>query len=238
MTGLKKCIFLEALKFVELLNNYLVGNLKDEFLDLLRYSTFTPKIDFEYASNLYFIEFKNLYEDKGISLDLDDYIHGIKVLNAIVDINRAIDQSIQKTHLISYLLNPNAHLNSMNMNLIDYYVYYFNKQKLEKSMPPGSSSSSISSTNSFVNDEILSRLLTHSEIQDCITMANDQYEQETIAINDLRAFIEKDDMSSAFYTIKNINLMGDTNIIDDNFFLYFHEIKEYIYVSVKFSKTV
>jgi hypothetical protein len=210
-----------------------VQNLRDDFVDLLRYSTQTPKIDFEYASNLYFIEFKNLYEDKGNSLDLEDYIHGIKVLNAIVDINRAIDQNVHKNHLISHLLNPSAHLTGINMNLVDYYTYYFNKLKLEKSAASRSSlSSSSSSTNSLANDDTLNRLLTHSEIQDCISTANEHYEQEIEAIQSLKEFIEKDDINSAFYTIKNLNLMNDANLIDDNFFLYFHEIKEYVYVSM------
>lgn len=111
----------------------MLSNQKEEFVITLKDNTdtFLSDIDYDYAGSLYFIEFKYILDEKQTSLDRDDFIHGIKVMNVIVDINKTIDiccinvQNSFETYandsndlcfinnaneLFNKLNNPNAHL--------------------------------------------------------------------------------------------------------------------------------
>lgn len=169
------------------------NNQKDEFLITLKNSSdkFLPEIDYAYASILYYVEFRSLYDDKDTNLDLDDYIHGIKVLNAIVGVNKSIDYSINKSSgsnneynkiLIEALLNTSAHLKDINVNLIDYYKDLFYKLKLHK-LNNINDENNNSNINESKNIDEINTLLTHSEIQESIYQANVQYEKEYLGIN-------------------------------------------------------
>ena len=76
------------------LNGSLMANARDDFVDILRDNVgffATSDVDCDYAGTLYFVEFKLILEEKQAPLDMDDFSHGLKVLNTIVDINTNID---------------------------------------------------------------------------------------------------------------------------------------------------
>lgn len=81
------------MKLVETLNQCILTNRCDEFLELIKTNpdTFLAEIDASYAGSLYFLEFKYIRDEKQTPLDLEDFQHGIKVLNSVVDINRMLD---------------------------------------------------------------------------------------------------------------------------------------------------
>ena len=129
-----------GLKLLDELNNCLMNNKRDEFILILSQHAESfhteEEIDGDYAGSLYFVEFKFIYDDKETSLDIDDFMHGIKVLNVVVDINKAIDISstnIDKNKseclendailLLNRIKHPNAHLQEIiNDNLKIKYL--------------------------------------------------------------------------------------------------------------------
>ena len=140
---------------------------------------YLPMIDYEYASSLYYFEFKSIYDDKETGLDLEDFIHGIKVLNAIASINKEIDEKFsmndhKNSALIASLTNPNAHLQDFNPTLINLYKNLFFKLKSEKLLNNDENNNDQSMLQ-------LNSLLTHSEIQECIYDANDFHEREHLS---------------------------------------------------------
>ena len=62
---------------METLNNCLVNNSKEEFINTLKENKgiFLSEIDNEYAGGLYFVEFKYIFDEKQTHLDIDDFIH-------------------------------------------------------------------------------------------------------------------------------------------------------------------
>lgn len=108
----------------------------DEFLDLIKSNPdqFLADIDSIYAGSLYFLEFKYIREEKQAPLDLEDFQHGLKVLNCVVDINHMLDSlsdtisdsmgTIASTArfdpdeldvLVLKLAQPNAHLQDVRV---------------------------------------------------------------------------------------------------------------------------
>ena len=167
------------MKLINTLNNHLCSNNKIDFINTLKYASedFFPQIDFDYAGSLYFLEFKSIYDDKESNLDLEDFINGIKVLNAIASINRCIDEKFnynnnKNEELIESLLHSNAHLQDVNTNLINLYKNLFFKLKSEKVL--------MNDENNNSNCSIIgsNNLLTHSEIQECILNGNMMHEKE------------------------------------------------------------
>jgi hypothetical protein len=176
----------KGMKLIDGLNKHLRNSNQKDFINTLKNASeeFFPPIDHEYAASLYFLEFKTIYDDKETNLDLEDFINGIKVLNSIALINRAIEFKFSSNNeeinnnnnnnedLFECLSEPNAHLQDINKNLINLYKNLFFKLKSEKLMindENNNTSSSLSGANNF---------LIHSEIQDCITNGNIMFEKE------------------------------------------------------------
>lgn len=156
------------MKLVDTLNNLLFNSKCDEFLLCLKNASevYLPQIDYEYAYKFYYQEFKSIQVEKGSNLDIDDFIHGIHVLNAIVLINKAIDSN-NCNEVIYSLKNKSAHLQDIDDNLCDNYMKLFlrfKEVKLRKS-------------------NNLSTLLTYGELQDSIVQANYLHHQEILSKN-------------------------------------------------------
>ncbi len=134
--------FALGLKLLDILNSCLINNKRDEFILTLSNhidSFQSEDIDADYAGSLYFVEFKYIYDEKENPLGIDDYKHGIKVLNVVVDINKAIDiaaSNIEKNKsecleydsgwIMSKIRHPNAHLQELIIeNLRLKYLYSF-----------------------------------------------------------------------------------------------------------------
>jgi hypothetical protein len=175
-------------------------------------SVLLSEIDSNYASNLYFVEFKYIHEEKQNSLDIDDFIHGIKVLNAVVDINKEIDgffahikdnpeanlnttdklTDTYATNIYAKLKNPSAHLQDINgEHLKKRYLNSFYACKRLKINNNSNSSYNNTILNECKNlslcdsghvesDLFSCSLLTHGEIQECISQTNSDYEQECL----------------------------------------------------------
>lgn len=124
------------------LNNCLINNKRDEFILNLSHhidSFQSEDIDADYAGSLYFVEFKYIYDEKENPLGVDDYKHGIKVLNVVVDINKLIDSAASNIEekksecleydsnlLMSKIKHPNAHLREMIIESLKLkYMYSF-----------------------------------------------------------------------------------------------------------------
>jgi hypothetical protein len=128
----------KGLKLVQALNQCITSNKQEDFLDLLKSnadallaSNDDSIIETSYAGALYFLEFKYIWEEKQSALDLEDFQHGLKVLNCIVEINHAIDQTLALSpassnsdeydeetvdELMMKLANPNAHLQDVRLS--------------------------------------------------------------------------------------------------------------------------
>lgn len=244
---------------LENLNDCITNNRKDEFVEIIKQNVemFMAPIDYEYASSLYFIEFKYLYEEKQSNLDLEDIIHGIKVLNSVVNINKTIDSCMNSMHvnyeykelghgigdenhtmtsttsstssasstssetngtdnnhndiienvlfstssaqftshsneLYFKLTDPNVHLQDIRngdafkrkyLNSMIAFKQFKNNNNLNSSLNERTKNNlSLSdSEDSELSTDILGcNLLTHSEIQDCISQTNAEYEQECL----------------------------------------------------------
>lgn len=254
------------MKLVETLNQCILTNRCDEFLELIKTNpdTFLAEIDSSYAGSLYFLEFKYIRDEKQTPLDLEDFQHGIKVLNSVVDINRMLDlltnyvdpmgsmttMQVQQFDpdeldvLMLKLAQPNAHLQDVrakneilqqryaqsllafrrlknnNNNLEpDVIVHSSNGKNGHNGHHNGHNNSSSNgnglhdkkTTNASLSDDSedssdmsncssgigvnggssggnsssgpACNLLTHGEIQDCITQTNAEYEQECLGNN-------------------------------------------------------
>ena len=155
------------------------------------------EIDDEYGGSLYFLEFKFILEEKQANLDLDDFIHGIKVLNSVVDINKAIDTCCanladsedlegESNYLFEALQRQNAHIQELNeyKGMKQRYLTSLvsSKQYKNNSLNSSDLKNLSSSTDSGHNESELFQcsLLTHGEIQDCVIQTNAEYEQECL----------------------------------------------------------
>lgn len=120
------------MKLLEILNTSLINNRKEEFIQLLKDNPnhlqidSNEDLDYEYSGSLYFVEFKFIQDEKQSNLDLDDFVHGLKVLVSIVQINKCLDFCINKkdsdskldlnlmvNELYYKLTNQNAHLQDL-----------------------------------------------------------------------------------------------------------------------------
>lgn len=246
----------KCLKLLDELNNCLMNNKRDEFILILSQHAESfhteEEIDGDYAGSLYFVEFKFIYDDKETSLDIDDFMHGIKVLNVVVDINKAIDISstnIDKNKseclendailLLNRIKHPNAHLQEIiNDNLKIKYLKSLIASKQFKNTAISSSSTSMNMSDSKNNislsdsghaeSEILQcNLLTHGEIQECILQSNSEYKIECHAIELINGDLNSDNFNKLVEIVKNTLPNGDMlNIIESNYFLYNQEIKK------------
>jgi len=83
------------------LNSSLIHNQREEFSLILKQTSEILQnfMDTDYAGSFYSIEFKYIYDEKQTNLDIDDFIHGIKVLNAIVEINKTVDAAFNRLNI-------------------------------------------------------------------------------------------------------------------------------------------
>ena len=189
------------------MNNSLNNNQKDEFIQALKQNTdiLQSEIDYDYAGSLYFVEFKCIIEEKQTNLDIDDYIHGIKVLNVIVDINKKIDTCCfnmqnnfenynssnecfvnDSNELYAKISNPNAYFQEVRNQ--KFKARYLNALISCKQIKNNNNSFGLSETkNGSLSDsghgdsEIIScNLLTHGDIQECLGQVDQDYEQECL----------------------------------------------------------
>ncbi len=187
----------ECVQLLDALNSCLINSRRDEFVLLLGQHARTLQIDdidADYAGGLFFAEFKLIFDEKDTHLDIDDYVHGVRVLNAVVAINKAVDAG-DAPSLLAQLAQPHAHL----AQLVEPGLQqaYLRSLAATKNFKNGSTTSS---TNSIVSDsknnlslsdsghadsEILqSHLLTHADIQECVVAANLDHRNEC-ALNEL-----------------------------------------------------
>ena len=245
---LNKCI-----KMVEGLNHCLINNQRDEFSLILKQNSdiFQTDLDCDYAACLYFIEFKYIYDEKQTYLDVDDFIHGIKVLNAIVEINKTIDHCCNKLNinienyytkenelqesdsikLITKLKNPNAHLQELNNDFLKKrYLKALIQCKLFKNtnnLSETKTSSSLSDSGHDESEMFQCSLLTHGELQECIAQTNTDFEHECLAVVLINDSLNKDNASHTMYLIKNSMPRDDNLLINDlNSFLYHSELRK------------
>lgn len=255
---------IKSIRILELLNSNLVTNQKDEFIKLLQknYSLFQidhhpdeTSLDFPYAGSLYFVEFKLILEEKQAQLDLDDFVHGLKVLCQIVQINKFLDNAMQLelsdsfvNELFNKLSNANAHLQNVknnhllkrkylesfillkqyktNNNTVATTESLIDKDKYTSLSDSGHSEISDSTENS-ANSDLFTSLLTHADIQDLILQTNADFEQECLAVVLINESLEKDNFSHTLYLLKNSFPHRDdkTIIIDQNAYLYHFQMK-------------
>ena len=203
----KSLILFLGVKLVENLNSCLINNQREEFSLLLKQNSeiFQSDLDTDYAGSLYFIEFKYIYDEKQTNLDIDDFIHGIKVLNAIVEINKVIDASCNRLNinvenyfskeneltdldamrLFIKLRMPNAHLQEINNDYLKKrYLRSIIQCKLFKNSNALSetktTSSSLSDSGHDESEMFQCSLLTHGDLQECISQSNADFEHECL----------------------------------------------------------
>lgn len=225
----------KCLKLLEILNNALINNQKDEFIGILKQNTdtFLSNIDYEYAGSLYFVEFKYIHEEKQTALDLDDFVHGIKVLNLIVEINKNIDEAFlvsqansamdnfvvlneesfgeRANELFAKLSNKNAHLQDVGEEKLK--KRYLVSLMLAKQLKNSTNNNCITETTKNVSlsdsghgtevDMPFCGLLTHGEIQEAISQTNTDYEQECLAVVLINDSLSKDNVAHTLYLLKN-----------------------------------
>ena len=205
---------------MDILNSSLNNNQKEEFIQALKQnaSILHSEIDYEYAGVLYFVEFKCIIDEKQTNLDIDDYIHGIKVLNVIVDINKTIDTCCSNMHnqfenynstsecfkrdagdLYVKISNPNAYFQevrsqSFKFRYLDALVackqIKSNNNNNSNNNNTSSSSSglgmnetkkgSLSDSGHGESESISCGLLTHGDIQECLSQVDADYDQECL----------------------------------------------------------
>ena len=247
-----------------MLNNYLVNNMKEEFIITLKDNSdvFLSEIDHEYAGNLYFVEFKYIFDEKQTQLDLDDFIHGIKVLNAIVEINKTIDNCCLNIHnnsdpnnnwnlnecyikladeLYSKLNESNAHIQDVrNESFKKRYLMSLTLAKqlknnnnnghnliLDDETDDNKHSASLSDSGHADSEFYYCNLLTHGEIQECISQTNADYEQECLAVVLINDSLTKDNVLHTLYLLKNSLPKDDKYLVmDQNAFIYHNELKK------------
>jgi hypothetical protein len=238
---------------LDALNGALSNNMKEEFLQTLKSNVelLQSDIDSEYGGSLYFVEFKYILEEKQANLDIDDFIHGIKVLNVIVNINKIIENCTNNlennynkyckqideclvsdsTRLYEIFKNPNVHLQDVGNESLK--VRYLNslisckQSKTNNNFDTKTTCSSLSDSGHDECDFLSCNLLTHGEIQECISQTNADYEQECLAVVLLNDSLTKDNVAHTFYLLKN-SLPKDDKvvIIDQNAFIYHTELKK------------
>jgi len=249
----------KGVKMVESLNICLINNQRDEFCSILKQNSgvfqLQTDLDCDYAGSLYFIEFKFIYDEKQTNLDFDDFIHGIKVLNAIVEINKTIEmccnrlninienyfhketdlQETDASKLMTKLKATNAHLNDLsNDYLKKRYLKAIIQMKLFKNNNSSSNLSETKTTSSSLSDSghdesemFQCSLLTHGEIQDCIAQTNADFEHECLAVVLINDSLVKDNPVHTMYLIKNSMPRDDNlNINELNAFIYHIEMKK------------
>lgn len=101
----KFCLIKDS-KITDSLNASLLYNQRDDFISTLRENNDllvpTPNsriiydIDYDYASSLIFVEFKNSQDQKQQNLSWTEFVQGIVVLRVTIDINRIIDNHLAK----------------------------------------------------------------------------------------------------------------------------------------------
>ena len=246
---LNKCV-----KMVDGLNSCLINNKSDEFCLILKENSdvFQADLDCDYANALYFIEFKYIYDEKQTQLDLDDFLHGIKVLNAIVEINKTIDACCNRLNitmenyfnkegeldesdsikLISKLRNQNAHIQEINNDFLKTrYLKSLIQAKLFKSnnilSETKTTSSSLSDSGHDDSEMFQCCLLTHGEIQECVAQTNVDFEHECLAVVLINDSLTKDNALHTMYLLKNSLPRDDSLIINDlNAHVYHNEMKK------------
>ena len=86
---------------MENLNSSLINNQREEFSLILKQTSEILQnfMDTDYAGSFYSIEFKYIYDEKQTNLDIDDFIHGIKVLNTIFERNKTVDAAFNRLNI-------------------------------------------------------------------------------------------------------------------------------------------
>lgn len=255
---------IKSVKVLELLNASLAANQKDEFIKLLQknYQLFQidqqpdeTSLDFSYAGSLYYAEFKLILEEKQSLLELDDFVHGLKVLCQIVQINKFIDHIVLiepseslENELYNKLSSSNALLQNVKNNPILKKKYFESfvllkqyktnnntvgttenlteKDKYTSLSDSGHSEISYSTENS-ANSDVFTSLLTHGEIQDLVEQTNEDFEQEILAAYFVNESLENDNYANTLYILKNTLPHKDDKalIIDQNAYLYYFQMK-------------
>lgn len=255
---------IKSVKVLELLNNSLAANQKDEFIKLLQknYQLFQidqqpdeTSLDFFYAGSLYYAEFKVILEEKQSQLELEDFVHGLKVLCQIVQVNKFLDYIMLiepsesfVNELYSKLSSSSALIQNVKNNPILKKKYFesfiFLKQYKNNNNTVGTTESlgdkdkytSLSdsghseisySTENSANSDVFTSLLTHGDIQDLVVQTNADFEQECLAVVLINESIEKDNYAHTLYLLKNSFPHRDdkTIIIDQNAYLYHFQMK-------------
>jgi len=189
--------YLTCVKLLDDLNACLINNRRDEFAILLsQHATILQidEIDADYAGSLYFVEFKFIYDEKDAPLDIDDLVHGVRVLNSVVDINKVLDTAspdsiVDSFGLLTHLGHKNAHLShlvdpELKLNYLRSLIAsknYKNNSTCSSSTSLGSDSrNNLSLSDSgHADSEILQcALLTHSDIQECLVTVNQDHKRE------------------------------------------------------------
>ena len=241
------------MKILEVLNNTLNNNQKEEFILALKKNSdiLLSQIDSEYAGSLYFVEFKTISEEKQTFLDIDDFIHGIKVLNAIVDINKAIDSCCfnMQNNFENYNKNNECYVNDSTelfgkLNAKSGYLQetdneafkfrYLNaliackqlKNNNNLSMSETKNNVSLSDSGHSEGETVTSNLLTHYEIQECVGQVNYNYGQECLSLVLINEALLGENIPHTLIAIKSLPKDEKIGIIDQNAYLYHTELKK------------
>ncbi|KAI4496958.1 hypothetical protein M0802_007906 [Mischocyttarus mexicanus] len=146
----------EALKF---LNYTLLDGGVTEFYKALKNPYLELTMVDKFALPLYYEEMKIDLMECGVDLTYNDVVVSIKVLTSIAAITKEVDEGDAHS-VYNALKNPDAHI----MNLIDEnkmkYFCALETARIEKLRQP-----------------ILCRILTYTDIRDCIELSNEQYKQ-------------------------------------------------------------